>query len=1033
MAQTPGSLRGQVLDPSGAAVPKASVTVTGPNGLVKAALADNDGNYVIAGLPAGKYTIRVSATGFTLFEKTDLDLSGGRPATFNVNLTVEVAKQEVTVADTQQVELDPAKNAGALVLKQEDLDMLSDDPDDLEADLLALAGPAAGPNGGQIFIDGFSNGQLPPKESIREIRINSNPFSAEYDTSGRGRIEILTKPGTGDFHGTVNAIYSDHLFDARNPFITSPDFSVPASDTKNLQANFSGPIIKNKLSFFIDFSRRQQREDSLINTEQLSPDCTSLSFGTPCAPLTQAYAIIAPNTFDSISPRIDYQLTSNITLQGRYMWRGSEQDQGGIGGYNLSALPSAQCALLTSAAGSNCSTAYIQHGTNQTIQLTETQVVNTSTINETRFQYFKNETNQLGINNVPNISVADAFTSGSSFPQNYTNVGNYELQNYTTITHGTHFIKFGARLRFNREASYVTSNFYGQFNFDSLSSYALLQQGLAQGISLANIFAAGGQPYQYIFNYAQNPLIQASQFDAGPFFQDDWRVQPNITLSLGLRYEVQNNIPDHGDWAPRVGLAWGLGKSQGRGRNPKTVLRAGFGYFYDRFSLGNVINTMRYDGKDTSGGELAYTISNPYFYLLNGQLVCYAAVPGTPCNSSGQVLTQQSLISSASAAGSATYHIDGSYQSPRQQQAAIGIDRQLPKNVTLSVNYINSVGTHVLRTVNINTPLPGTWQPLNPSASVYPLGESAGIYDLYESSGMYKQNQLIFNGNARINSRISLFGFYAYGHVNTNVSSSAAAPSDPYNFNQDWGRAAYDIHHRVNINGSILTVWGIRMSPNILFNSAPPFNITEGIDQYGDTLTNARPALEPAGFSPPVPLQACTPQLARSLAPCLVSGTPYGNFVINPASEGLQPIPINAFSAYREFNFNLRLSRTWGFGEPAGSTNQRPQRQGGPPGGFGGGMGGGPRGGGGGRGPGGPGGPGGMFGGGESTGKRYNLTAGIMFHNLFNTVNPGAIEGDLLSPRIGDPLAQANVGGFGGNQNAQAFNRRIDLSLRFQF
>ena len=115
----------------------------------------------------------------------------------------------MTVTDTQQVELDPAKNAGALVLKEEDLDMLSDDPDDLQADLLALAGPAAGPNGGQIFIDGFSNGQLPPKESIREIRINSNPFSAEYDTQGRGRIEIFTKPGTDKFHGTVNLNYSD--------------------------------------------------------------------------------------------------------------------------------------------------------------------------------------------------------------------------------------------------------------------------------------------------------------------------------------------------------------------------------------------------------------------------------------------------------------------------------------------------------------------------------------------------------------------------------------------------------------------------------------------------------------------------------------------------------------------------------------------------------------------------------------------------------------------------------------------------------
>src|SRR5580693_4698714 len=274
LAQTPGSLKGLVLDPSGAAVPGATVTLTGPNGVVKVAQSDNNGAYSVIGLPPGKYTVRVIAAGFDLFEGTINDLPGGRASTFDAKMTVASEKQEVTVKDTQQVELDPAKNAGALVLKEADLDMLSDDPDDLQADLLALAGPAAGPNGGQIFIDGFSSGQLPPKESIREIRINSNPFSAEYDTQGHGRIEILTKPGSDKFHGAVNITYSDWLFNARNPFDTS---GKPFSDTKNLQSNLSGPLSK-KASFFLEFSRRQQREAALINAEQLGPSCTSLVF-----------------------------------------------------------------------------------------------------------------------------------------------------------------------------------------------------------------------------------------------------------------------------------------------------------------------------------------------------------------------------------------------------------------------------------------------------------------------------------------------------------------------------------------------------------------------------------------------------------------------------------------------------------------------------------------------------------------------------------------------------------------------------------
>ena len=179
LAQNTGTLKGQVTDPSGAAIPNASVTLTGPNNEVKVGQTDNSGNYSITGLAAGQYTVRAMAPGFTLFEKQGMALEGGRANSLDIPLSVEVEKQVVTVADTQQIAVDPDKNAGALVLKGEDIDALPDDPDDLQADLLALAGPAAGPNGGQIFVDGFSNGQLPPKDSIREIRINSNPFSAE--------------------------------------------------------------------------------------------------------------------------------------------------------------------------------------------------------------------------------------------------------------------------------------------------------------------------------------------------------------------------------------------------------------------------------------------------------------------------------------------------------------------------------------------------------------------------------------------------------------------------------------------------------------------------------------------------------------------------------------------------------------------------------------------------------------------------------------------------------------------------------------
>ena len=261
-AQNNASLHGTITDPSDAAIPGASVTASGADGTVKTGTSDALGRYVLSGLPPGTYTLRVGATGFTLFEKAGITVAPGQSQGLDAKLTVAQEKQEVTVqAEDKQTQLstDPANNAGALVLKGSDLDSLPDDPDDLESDLLALAGPAAGPNGGQIYIDGFSGGRLPPKESIREIRINSNPFAAEYDKVGFGRIEILTKPGSDKFRGQGFFNFGDKVFDSRNPFsVTQAPFQ-----SRQYGGNLSGPLGK-KASFFLDGEQRDINEDAVI-------------------------------------------------------------------------------------------------------------------------------------------------------------------------------------------------------------------------------------------------------------------------------------------------------------------------------------------------------------------------------------------------------------------------------------------------------------------------------------------------------------------------------------------------------------------------------------------------------------------------------------------------------------------------------------------------------------------------------------------------------------------------------------------------
>ena len=193
-----GTVTGTVKDTTGAIIPGAMVTLTGDDGTTQQAQTGADGAYTFRAVAPGTYSVSAASKGLEQTGGVAVLVSTGQIARGDVSMKLAEVKQEVTVTEenTTQLSVQASQNVDALVFKGADLQALPDDPDDLQQDLQALAGPSAGPNGGEIFIDGFSSGRLPPKESIREIRINSNPFAAEYDKLGFGRIEIFTKPGT---------------------------------------------------------------------------------------------------------------------------------------------------------------------------------------------------------------------------------------------------------------------------------------------------------------------------------------------------------------------------------------------------------------------------------------------------------------------------------------------------------------------------------------------------------------------------------------------------------------------------------------------------------------------------------------------------------------------------------------------------------------------------------------------------------------------------------------------------------------------
>jgi hypothetical protein len=990
-AQPAGVLHGVVTDESGALVPGAKVTVSNAAGPVKSATAGNDGAYSVTGLDAGAYTVQASSPGLQQLKPASVELRGGtQTATLDLQLTVAAEKQEVTVQENAgpQVSVDPSQNAGALVLRGADLQALSDDPDDLQADLQALAGPSAGPSGGQIYIDGFTGGTLPSKDSIREIRINQNPFSPEYDKLGYGRIEILTKPGTDKLHGNVFADFGDAIWDARNPYA---ERKAPF-----LQRNFGGSLsgaLGKKASFFLDVQDRDINNGSIIN-----------GFNVGSAPLFTATpfnsVFSAPQNRLRISPRIDYQLSQNNTLTFRYGYtRNDLQDQGAG---NLS--------LLTRA--------YHELDTDHTLQIIETAVLSTKVINETRFQLYHTQDNQLANNlDLPSVVVAGAFNGGGAQVGKTSDTENhYELQNYTTISGGAHTWKFGVRTRAVTINNFSPQNFGGSYFFNgggygglqcdletlqdcsqltSIQLYsdtlALSQQLGLTGPALAQALQQRGLgPSQFTITTGQ-ALANVNQVDVGAFAGDDWRVKPNLTLSLGLRFETQTNIHDWHDWAPRIGFAWAPGQGKSNPR-PKTVFRGGFGIFYDRVSE-QLTETAERFGYLQQQYVVAQSAANPIPFDINPATGIPA--PGLPAGL--ELLAPHTLEL-----------LDSNLHAPYILQEAVTVERQLPKNTTISESYVNSHGLHELRSADINAPLNGVY----PLASQY----QADPVLLMQSSGLFNQWQLITNVRSQLSRRVSLNGFYMYGRAYSNTDGVNTLAASPYSMAGEYGPSALDVRNRVFVGGTINARWNVLLAPFFTANSGAPFNIVTGTDPYdtglNSTLFTARPVIVPEQASDPAAGIYCLPHY-----PCLD---------VNPRASGTV-LPRNFGRSPGNVSLNFRIAKTFGFGGSRESTATNQNGGGGPPGG-GGRRGGGP----GGGFAGGPGGGiGGFFGGlNGSTGKKYNLTFSVQARNLLNHVNPGPINGIVTSPLFGESNTLA--GGFGAFAQS-GLNRRIDLQARFTF
>ncbi|HEU4836047.1 MAG TPA: carboxypeptidase regulatory-like domain-containing protein [Pyrinomonadaceae bacterium] len=988
--QARGTLRGLIADELGAAIVGANVTLTDATGVEKKTTTNGEGVYSFAGLAPGKYKVQANAPGFAPSESKEVDIT---PARQTLNLTLRVTIEEkVTVADTP-VSTEATNNANQTIIGGKDLDALPDDPEELAAALQALAGPSVGPNGGQIFIDGFSGANLPSKDAIREIRINQNPFAAENDQPS-ARIDILTRPGTDKLRGGASMNFNDESLNSRNPFAITSSKRTPFQ-IRQYDMNLSGPIVAKKASFFFNFSRIETDDNELVRATVLDDNLNPVDFG-------QAFVVPRRNMF--FSPRFDYAINPSNTLIVRYNYNRSRTDNQGIGGFNLPER------------------GYDTLSVNQNIQVTETAILNPTTINETRFQFSANRFEQNGNNDVPSLDVSGAFGSGGSqVGQSFSERKSWELNNFTAKQMGTHAIKFGARIRHvdvddTNEGFFGGSwTFTGGFGLTSIERYQLTLDLLEQGFTPAQVRAAGGGATSFRLN-AGNPFADVSQTDYGVFIQDDWRIRPNLTLSYGLRYETQTNAHSKFDFGPRLAVAWSPGAANSA-RPPKMVIRVGTGFFYNRFNESNTLTANRFNGVNViqtsvvepfdrsappSIAEQSLPNVAPIYALLNQWSP--TAVPSV----AGLSATQQTI-----------WQVDPNLQAPTVFLVGTQVERQLPRNITMFVGFYNIRIVHVIRARDINAPLPFTITELTPNG-IRP-DPTRGDINRYEASGQFNQRQFFVGFNSRLSRMLQLRGNYSFSKTTNDTDGQGGQlfPVNSYDLSGEFGRSSFDIRHRFTIFGTVnLPWWKVVLNPFVVANTGPGFNITTGQDRNLDRQFNERPSFAGANAD-------CSAQNIRC--------TRFGNFNLTPL-PGETIIPRNFGQAPGAFVVNLRVSRAFAFGN-INRGNAAAARPAGGPGGPGGApavaavAGGGPRPVGAGAGPQGGGGA-------PASEKRYNLDVSINFQNLLNRVNLATPVGNLASPSFGESLGLGGAfGGFGGpgGGSAGAGNRRIYAQVRLNF
>ena len=753
LAQTPAApaqLRVVVLDETGAGIPSAVVTVTAPGTSPVKVTADERGVANIPALPVAAAQLHVEAGGFA---SRDVPVTLRRGANNQtVTLAIEGFQEQVRVEDTADAVQASGSAETTNVLDESVVEQLPDDPDELQAVLEQMAGGL-----GAVFrVNGFTGGRLPNREDIRQIRFRTNSFAADNHDAGRVQIEIITRPNVQTWNGNLNANFRNDIFNARDAFAATKT----PQNIARIGGGIRGPIVVRKTSLRLNVERNES--NTAANIYALNPDGS---------PFLGFVSNPSHNTFGTVG--IEHALTSMQTLRIEYQRQQNVSRNGGVGGFNLAERANNR-----------------DNGNGQ-LRAQVQGLFGRSTLNEFHVEYRNAWNNQLSVSSAPSVNVLDAFNAGGSGINVRSNQHNFDVADNLDFTigrkHATRvgFELFGARYRY-----FDARNAAGTFTFSSLDAYR------------------AGTPLQFTQRLGEVNTSFTSYLGS-LYWQDDIRSTRTLTISVGLRQEMQSLIADKLNLMPRLGLTYSP-------RSSKTIVRGGYGLFYDWYDSGLYDQTLRVNGiaqRDLRVNCPGY----PDPFALSADAACRADLGGVPVVQPGGRIQQSPDL-----------------RMPHVHQASASIERPIGANLRTMVSFQMLRGRSQMRSRDINTPDPVTG--LRPEPSI-------GSVTQIESTGKSARDSLSVNlGYAVPRRQINIGMNYTLAEFKNHADNPTQLPVNSYDPDAEWGPSSQDIRHRLQANVFLPPYRGFRLSVNgLVYQSGAPYNITTGRDDNHDLVINDRP------------------------------------------------------------------------------------------------------------------------------------------------------------------------------------------------